>query len=197
MKDIDSLRKSLETAIKTLPEVFYSTFQYTKTGNNLTHPITVGLIAAAVRKLPRVKFVGIDVKLNEGGSKFYPDVVAFSSIDNEMVPLLIVDYESPNSSDMRIPKKDVAAYRKWVSRSGHENVPYVIITTLPDSESKHWQLRYTTKLNASVKSKKSKAEMRRNPKAFWYKIYKQKITSKLPKDVYFLNISEKDVQRIR
>lgn len=89
--------KDLATEIAALPEDFFSTFRYTTTGNNLTHPVTLGAIVHVARRLPGVVHLGIDVRFNLGdGTKFQPDVVGF---DEELGPCLIVDYESPNSSD--------------------------------------------------------------------------------------------------
>ena len=63
----------------------------------------MGELAAIIRSLPGVAHVGIDVRLNalQKKIKFQPDLVAYgdSKLQN---PVLIVDYESPNSSDFRI-----------------------------------------------------------------------------------------------
>ena len=56
---------TLNREIASLPTGFFSTFQYTRTGNNLTHPVTVGAIARVVGQLPGVAFVGIDVRFND------------------------------------------------------------------------------------------------------------------------------------
>src|SRR5262245_44783777 len=113
----DQIASKLQDKIAELPEGFYDTFEYTKTGTNYVHPITWGILSRALSDINGVKYVAIDFRLNlrsdEGRFKFQPDLVALSKVvSSKREPLeykLFLDYESPNSSDMRIPKKDVAA----------------------------------------------------------------------------------------
>lgn len=163
---VDGLSKE----INTLPEEFYSTFLYTTTGNNLSHPITLGAISRVVQKLPEVVYVGIDLRLNNGkGVKFQPDVVGFSA---DFRPILIVDYESPNSSDARSPTKDWKPYTEWRGEYVNAPVPYFVITTLPKGNCQSWELRHTSKGKYNEKFRGQRENIRSNPFNFWYDYYK-------------------------
>ena len=71
-----------------LPGGFYDTFAYTQ-GQNLTHPVTVGLLAAVVAELPSVAIATVDHRLNNrNGAMFKPDILAVSS---ELTPVLAID----------------------------------------------------------------------------------------------------------
>ena len=101
---LEELRGRLEESIRNLPEGFYDSFDFTTRGLNLCHPITVGLIAKVVGEMNGVKYVGIDVRLNNRkGQKFQPDVVAYANARavERNKPMVFVDFESPNSSDGR------------------------------------------------------------------------------------------------
>src|SRR5260370_38825613 len=99
----DKLVTYLKKQIAPLPSDFYDSMNYTRTGNNLTHPITWGHLARFVwQEVKGVDHVGIDVHQNAGhGKKFQPDVVAFKGDLTKPIPLLFIDCESPNSSDWR------------------------------------------------------------------------------------------------
>ena len=62
-------------------------------------------MAKLLWQAPGVHGVGIDVRINLGsGIKLQPDLVAYNAGYEE---LALIDYESPNSSDARVPWKDV------------------------------------------------------------------------------------------
>src|ERR1700704_6035644 len=125
---IGEFARELRRYIVATPQGFYDSFDFTRTGSNFTHPRTLGYIARALWALRGVATVGIDVRFNDGnGVKIQPDAVAFDDNDE---PVLLVDYESPNSSDARVPNKNVRRFLTWID--GKQRVPsYVIITTLP------------------------------------------------------------------
>lgn len=103
------LARRLEDRIRPLPDEFYRTLAYTRTGQNLTHPVTVGLLATIVAELPGVAVPTIDHRLNGcNGTKFQPDILAVSK---ELKPILAIDYESLDSSDARVPQKNWGALR--------------------------------------------------------------------------------------
>jgi hypothetical protein len=159
----------LTAKLTDLPSQFYSSFLYTTTGRNLTHPLTLGAICHVVEMLPDVMHVGVDVRFNEGTNlKFQPDIVGF---DDQFNPVLALDYESPNSSDARIPVKDWAPYEKWAA-SSIRSVPYFVITTLPDIESPDWELRWTATKQYNQNFKGQKEKVRENPFRFWYQHYR-------------------------
>lgn len=189
MNIVRSIRKQLEEEIKSLPQGFYDSFEYTTTGKNLTHPVTLGFLVKILWGLSNVARIGIDVRLNVDGLKFYPDIVAF---DDNGEAVLLIDYESPNSSDMRVPAKDVKTYIEWC-RVSKKSPPYIIVTTLPNAPSPKWQLRYTTKLNKSIKGKRE--AIRKNPFEFWQNVYSKKLAKTDLQNIYFLNISGKKVHK--
>ena len=83
--------------------------------------------------------------------------------------VLALDYESPNSSDVRIIKKDVDAYCRWNVRC-KKDIPYVIITTLPNVATDGWELRWTAAGRYNHRFAGRRAEVCRNPFAFWTRI---------------------------
>lgn len=178
--------KAFSEEIKNVPDGFYDTFQYTTTGKNHTHPRTLGYITKALWNLENVSDVYIDYRINvdNGKTKFQPDIF---SCDGKGKPLLVIDYESPNSSDARIPSKDVKPYLKW-----NPQVPYIIITTLPKRHSPSWQLRYTDATNKFHKD--NNEDIRKNPFEYWYNFYKNKLQKceAEMKSVYFININGKE-----
>ena len=189
----DRIARSLRPAIRSVPDGFYDSFAFTSTGNNLTHPITLGLLTRILWKLPHVAAVGVDVRLNLGaGTKFQPDLVAF---DRERQPLLAVDYESPNSSDARVPWKDVDAYAAW-SRACASRVPYVIVTTLPDVSAPRWELRYThgDRWNAAFFGRRE--QVCENPYRFWYRYYAQEFRGRDLSCIALVNIFGRRVERV-
>lgn len=188
---IKTIVNELCRRIQDVPDGFYDSFEYTRTGRNLTHPVTIGFLVDIVRRLPRVVFVGVDVRFNEdGGTKFQPDVVGF---DSRMKPVVMIDYESPNSSDARIPQKDVRAYLD----SSKAGVPYVVITTLPKCPAPGWELRYASRGSANEGFKGKREAIRKNPFEFWYGCYRRKMGKWNLRGVRFLNIDGKTVRAVR
>jgi hypothetical protein len=191
MVNASYLVRQLNRNIQDLPDGFYDTFDYTKRGNNLTHPITLGILTKIILEDDSVFRPAIDLRLNRGNKiKFQPDIVV---LNKELKPTLYVDYESPNSCDCRIPCKDVNSYLRW-SEDMNELLPYFIITTLPDGSSPEWQLRYVNKLNRRFKHRKE--EMCQNPFRFWYTYYKAQLPPEDISRICFLNISGKSVSRV-
>jgi len=184
---------------------FYGTFKYTTTGNNLTHPMTLGLLTKILWSLKPVKYVGVDFRLNKKGVKFQPDLVALSDL-NLGDPLLFIDYESPNSSDFRILNKNVKAYNAYCNEvwgKAGKRPPYIIITTLPDTRPKNtpvkWQLRYTASVNKNYKGEEPKKLMGDNPLKFWYGEYGYVLKKEEIKrsNIFFVNISNNTATHIK
>ena len=183
----------LRSEISSFPEGFYDTFSFTVTGKNCTHPRTVGVLCKILWELKTISAVYVDRRFNAGkGKKFQPDLTGFDSCGNSII---FVDYESPNSSDSRVPNKDVASYKSWIETQ-ENRAPYIIITTLPDGNAPDWQLRYTTEgyLNDHFRGKKS--EMIKNPFRFWYSYYRKCLKDIDIYNIFFANINGKDVNLI-
>jgi hypothetical protein len=182
---------ALEKEIGHVPPRFYDSFDYTSTGNNLTHPITVALLSKILWQIPGVEFVAEDLRLNMEKTKFQPDLTALKTVA-PLSPLLFVDYESPNSCDTRIPDKDVGAYLEWSTVKG-ERTPYVIITTLPKRPSE-WELRWASKGDNNAMYKGRRNEISRNPFKFWYAHYRKALAGKDLRGLSFVNIDDKKVE---
>jgi len=187
----DQIARELEQLIQDLPDDFYDTFNFTKTGNNLTHPWTWGILTNILWDLPGITSVGVDVRLNNSGVKFQPDLIGYSAGDK---PAIFLDYESPNSSDARIPIKDVDPYLTWRSAC-NSDAPYVIVTTLPECASPNWELRYTSmdKYNHGFRDKREL--IRKNPCQFWYDFYLSEFGKRHMTGISLVNISRKSVSR--
>ncbi len=183
---IHKITNHLRAEIKEFPRGFYDSFDYTQTGNNLTHPITLGILSKILWNINEIINVGIDVRFNLGNNvKFQPDTVGFGA-ENQI--LIIIDYESPNSSDARIPKKDVDSYLSW-QRYSNSNAPYVIITTLPEKESPEWELRYTSKSRTNHLFQGHQKELRKNPYKFWYSFYLKEFKKRKMRNISLININ--------
>jgi hypothetical protein len=169
----------------------FSSFEYTRTGNNLCHPRALGLIAKATWSLADVAVVEIDVRLNRGGGiKFQPDIVARNA-RNEII--LAVDFESPNSSDARVPIKDVSAYLAWVDAG--EPCDYLIITSLPDGPTSDWEIRYTAR--GHYNEGHDGARIRKNPFRYWYGHYKRHLDPRWRKHpIHFANFNGRDLKAV-
>lgn len=186
---------ALKKEIERLPNRFYDSFEFTSTGQNFTHPITLGLLTRILWQIEGLSFVAMDLHIDKDRAKFRPDLTALSSI-NPFRPMLFVDYESPNSCDTRIPDKDVSSYIKW-SRVYGSRVPYVIITTLPNDSASDWQLRYASEGNENVRYKGRKDEIKRNPFKFWYDHYKDELKGRDLDKIHFINIDGRRVEVIK
>lgn len=193
---VDQLISKLDKEVTNLPEGFYDTFEYVTTGRNYAHPITWGILSKIMSGINGVKYVAVDFRLNFHSNdqrvKFQPDLVALSQIE-PLEPMLFLDYESPNSCDMRVPKKDVIAYERW-SEANKLRVPYFIVTTLPNKPVKEWELRYTTTTNSEFGGRR--AEICKNPFLFWYKEYRKILSQKDLNMIYFINIDGKTVSNV-
>jgi hypothetical protein len=188
----DEIANHLEPLIQRLPEGFFGSFEFTQTGKNLTHPTTLGALSRVLWGLDGVAHVGVDVRLNLGGGvKFQPDLVA---MDAKLNPVVAIDYESPNSSDARIPVKDVDAYLAWHRESGID-LPYVIVTTLPDCAASAWELRYTAPGFYNVHFRGRGADICRNPFRFWSQYYIDEFAKREVKYIALLNINGNSVRR--
>jgi len=168
----DEIAWRLEAALADMPPGFHDSFAFTQTGRNLTHPVTWGLLARVLWEMPRISRVAIDCRLNlGGGTKFQPDLAGLAGLDARDEMVLFVDYESPNSSDARVPVKDVDTYLAW-SRACGSKAPYIVVTTLPNCRVDGWELRYATSTDHwNVAFRGRRDEVRRNPCSFWYAFY--------------------------
>ena len=199
---IEQLRSRLEGALRSLPEGFYDTFEFTTTGNTLCHSITLSLIAKVLGEMDGVGYVGVDVKLNDGGGvKFQPDVVGFGNAESlgRVEPVIFVDFESPNSSDGRVPNYHLPQYMRWIKVQEHK-APYVVITSVPDAPAPKWKLLYAGPKGLNFVHKAHLNEIRRNPFRYWKAVWAKELCNQSGLDmsgVFFLNINGRQVVRFR
>lgn len=188
----DWIAERLQAEIRSFDPEFFGTFKFTQTGNNITHPVAWALIARLLWDYPDAVQVQIDPRLNLGGGcKFQPDV---SALNGDGQHLIFIDYESPNSSDARIPTKDADAFASYRKQSG-STAPYVVMTTLPDYESADWELRYTANGYYNERFKGCDCKIRENPYRFWYEFYHSEFEPRDMRQIALVNISGCTVQR--
>lgn len=84
---------------------------------------------------------------------------------------MILDFESPNSSDARIIEKDVKPFVRWAEKAAP--VPYLVITCLPNRPTSNWPLLYCRKEQWYEHHHGQEAEIRKNPFEFWYARYRE------------------------
>jgi hypothetical protein len=181
--------EGLQKQIVSFPEGFYDTFKFTSTGNNLTHPRTIGLLCKILWDIKTISEVYVDMRFNDGGVKFQPDLTGFDSCGN---PIIFIDYESPNSSDARVLEKDIDSYKSWITAKNSQ-VPYIIITTLPDKDTPGWEVRYTGKNGCNYTYRDKKSEILKNPYSFWYSHYRDYMKKIDTHNIFFANVNGKDV----
>jgi hypothetical protein len=201
MSMVTQIVTALKKEIAKLPDSFYNSFDFTSTGKNYTHPITWGILFRILSAMEGVEYVAVDLRLNNARTRFTPDLSALMRNDASdphdfISPKLFLDYESPNSSDSRVPIKDVAAYQAW-SKAEQTRLPYFIVTTLPNRAAPNWQLRWTSKGKYNEGFQGSEATIRRNPFQFWYDIYRKRLRGEDLDQIYFINIDAKKVEHIR
>lgn len=188
----DEFTRLLEAEVQGLPDGFLDSFAYTTTGNNLAHPVVLGGIVRVAWGLPGVRFVAVDLRVNLGGGvKFQPDVAA---LGKELNPILFIDYESPNSSDARVPIKDVDAYIRWREKTGLD-VPYLIVTTLPDRESPSWELRWTSAGCYNEAFQGRWQEVAANPFRFWHRYFLAEFAARTMDGVALVNLDGRRARR--
>lgn len=217
MDTIEWFLKEFSVAIRDcslINERMYNSFDYVKTGNGFCHPRTLGLLSKLCWSMPKVAAVDIDMRYNKGRAvKFQPDI---SAVGMDGLPILIVDFESPNSSDARIIRKDVRPYAEWAEANLYYP-PYVIVTSLPDAPTtdpprthyprprkmRTWEVRYTNEGGANDGHKEYADLILDNPFTYWYNHLRgefAKFMRESPKvrymPIYFVNINGTDIELV-
>jgi hypothetical protein len=196
-KIANKLNVELERALTDLPIGMHDSFKYTTTGNNLCHSVTIWLLGNVIASLPGVAYVGVDVRLNRGqGLKFQPDLVGFNKSGQHVV---YVDFESPNSSDARVPTKDIHPYLAWAKQD--DAAPYVIVTSLPDHQAPEWRLLWTSTGNNGPQynyaHRNNANKIRENPLKYWTRVWSKELNGYDLSQIVLLDIDGKKVKRVR
>jgi hypothetical protein len=198
MKSKQWIRKfvrAINIQLMGVPDGFYDTFDYTKTERNFTHPLTIGYIVNSLRTVGGYSNIGIDIRLNSEGDKFQPDIVCYRKNEiNDSGIELVIDYESPNSSDERIRQKDICNFLRYREHLDLR-CQYIIITTLPNRCSPRWQLRYTSFRKYNRKHRGKRNPVRNNPFKYWYKHFEKMMNAfGWPKNILMMNIDGKRIK---
>lgn len=188
MHIIQRLISQVETLVDKERGVFFAElfmdYKYVS-GANRCHPAIVELIKRAARTLDEVARVSPpqrgeqtlhSEKLSYGAPLTWkPDVVLWDKADN---PLCVVEYESLNSSDERVFEKDISKYERWTKKRREEGlppVPLLIVTTLPNRPFPQYK-------NFHAYNREHKGvlkEIRLNPCAYWYAVFRQRIGAEI------------------
>jgi hypothetical protein len=132
---------------------------------NETHSLIWGALSNSVYLTLGKKYaVAIDRSL-KSEKRFKPDISLWNHRhDSKLIG--VVDYESTNSSDSRIIRRNFKNYRQYLQISAQSNIPqfWIIITTLPSekvsrSEWHSWDLR---------RNKEEYLKLLENPFAYWF-----------------------------
>ncbi|MBF0333794.1 MAG: hypothetical protein HQL38_16735 [Alphaproteobacteria bacterium] len=194
----DEIARRLGEEIRALPDRFHSSFDYVDTGNNKCHSSTLWILAKIVAGLDGVEHVGIDVPLGRKGAKIKPDVVGYGPGWSHAV---YVDFESPNSSDTRVWRKDCEPYAAYRDANTDTCAPYVVVTSLPDRETLGWQLRWTNMTSKGPQynheCRGMEDQVRRNPFRFWLGRWREIVSPEKMTGVTILNIDDTTVKRVK
>lgn len=118
--------------------------------------------------------VGVDVRLNAGGGvKFQPDVIVWNA-QGEIV--LAVDFESPNSIDARVPRKDAEPYLRWSDDIVHP-FPSIVVTSLPRGPVARtdWEVRWLHPDQVNHDHRERQDAIRASPFDYWYAFYREEV----------------------
>src|SRR5262249_4001079 len=145
--DLIQLVQSTVAKSKHFPPELYATWDYVSGENRVCHQRTTALLAHAAWMLPMAPAVeqencfviGYEPHPEKPGRqkavKWHPDMVLR---DGDGKILLLVDFESPNSSDFRVIERDIQLwYLNWIAY-GFDVTEYLIITSLPDAPAPSW-----------------------------------------------------------
>lgn len=163
---------------------------------NETHSLIWGILCCSISQVFRGKCVaaiGRSLKSESMRKRFIPDISLWN-LDHAKKLIAIIDYESTNSSDSRIIRRNFSNYRQYVETSPDTNIPefWIIITTLPSKRA--------SKTNwcswDSIRKRMSKDEylkLLENPYEYWFPKYSEafdelgKHTQKCP--LYVIDLS--------
>jgi hypothetical protein len=192
---LDALRAVVgSVSDELLPATLFDTFEYTTTGNNLSHPRVWGAcVKAAWDIVDDHGLVEIDSRLNREGVKFQPDLIIRARDGGVR---LAVDIESPNSSDARLFPKDVEAYLGWgESRRGF---PYLVVTMLPRRRrtSDEWEIRWTSPKYYNAGHGAHATRIRENPRDYWYAVLAKHLRAHPDHGVHFANFDGRSLESV-
>ena len=173
---------------------YFNSWKYVQSPNATCHSRVIGAIVKSV--LPSYSSVDIDVSLVHNKSVFMKPDLVFYDVNDKNEIKLIVDYESPNSSDYRVISKDFEPFKKFRIESGNQ-IPYVVITTLPSDENvQSWPIRTTT----NKSHLQNIDEIKKDPRKYWSKVYrdwwKNQSSNKKLNNFWLFNINSNTIESV-
>lgn len=174
---------NFDTSLKSanVPPLFFNSWEHCSSTRRdvFCHSVFLSILNDAIQALPNVSQTAVDVRLTSRSPddgrivKWQPDIVALSREREGYCPVLYADFESPNSSDLRILAKDIEGYHRWLDNGGTQ-VPYILVVVLPDQTGGYWPLRYTgkTQYNSVVNGRNNELK-ELGPKKFWLDQFRQ------------------------
>jgi hypothetical protein len=151
---VKEILANFANSLKDLIKTGFITVEHLESTNrnklNETHSLIWGALSHSVYLTLGMKcVVAINRSLKSESMKkrFTPDISLWNHSHNSKL-VGVVDYESTNSSDSRIIRRNFENYRQHVQTSSHSNIPefWIIITSLPSkkvskSDWYSWDLR--------------------------------------------------------
>lgn len=178
---INNFAASLKSA--NVPPLFFNSWEHCSSERTdvFCHSVFLSILNDAIQALPNVSQTAVDVRLTSRSPddgrivKWQPDIVALARDGEDYCPILYADFESPNSSDLRILAKDIEGYHRWLDNGG-TRAPYILVVVLPDRTEEYWPLKYTgkNKYNAVVRGRANELE-KFGPKKFWLDQFREEL----------------------
>jgi hypothetical protein len=138
---------------------------------NETHSLIWGALTHSVYSTLGTKYVvaiNRSLKSESMKKRFTPDISLWNQRPNSKL-VGAVDYESTNSSDSRIIRRNIENYRQHVQTSSHSNIPefWIIITSLPSRKvsKSDW---YSWDLIRKRMSEDEYLKLLENPFEYWF-----------------------------
>ncbi len=93
-----------------------------------------------------------------------------------------------------VHRTDTDAYAAWREGTGLD-VPYLILTTLPDKESPCWELRWTSRGCYNEEFQGRWRDVAANPFRFWHGHYLAEFTDRSMEGIALVNLNGKMASR--
>ncbi len=178
---------------KMLDKSFFDSWNHVKSPNAECHPRVLGAIVKIFSN--NYEFYDINNTIYDKNFNWKPDLIFYN--ENGEIQL-IFDYESPNSSDSRVIKKDFEKYKKFIEVK-KKPTPYIGLTTLPSgSEVKSWKLRPKSDYSKDEDNHyKDKEIIKKDPRKYWLDLYKKWCNENRPEiiqNLYLFNITPSNIE---
>jgi hypothetical protein len=158
--------------------------------HNQLHSRVLGILARAA--IINGFYIDIErgVKPTDKQRKFVPDLVLYKGGK----PLILIEYESSNSSDYRVVDKDLRNYKRTIDKPPNDINPsfWLIITTLPiTSKKKKWSY-WANNVKGRLDKHEQKKLITVGPKKYYYDRFITEFKTNMIKNhpLYWANLDE-------